>query len=296
MKAVYRLKRAVLVRFVAEVIVALACGILPLIACFNGFYSHHPWFVRPALLSLCLIAWVVLPFYGFITLFITADDPGITLRSLCKRKFCPWDEMKSIVLRSTWRWRRYVVTTAGGAELNIPTWLNAYESLIERIREKIPGGLEPAIPKTRFRNNTYSVVTQIGKSVLGLVFCVFVWVFAICTFLPKSPNLFDRTFVIVFALLVSAIFCIRTFFLVLMPVQLETSDTEISLQSVFYKLKLPWSEIRKVISAPPWLPEGHVIKTKRGDFFIAESIDSCDELIKQIEKNVQIRLAELREH
>jgi len=296
MKTVYRLKGAVLVRFVAEVIVALACCILPLIGCCNGFYFHYPWVVQPALLGLCLIAWIVLPFYGFITLFITADDPGITLRSLCKRKFCAWDEMKSIVLRTTWNWRSYVLTTAGGAELNIPTWFNGYESLIERIRGNIPGGNELESSKTSFRNSPYSVVMQIGKSLLGLVFCGFVWVFAIGTFLPKSTNMFDRTFVIVFALLVSAIFCVRTFFLVLMPVQLETSETDISLQSVFYKLKLPWSQVRKLMSAPPWLPEGHIIKTRYGDFFIAESIESCDELIKQIEKNLQIPLAELREH
>ncbi len=70
--------------------------------------------------------------------------------------------------------------------------------------------------------------------------------------------------------------------IVLMPGELETSDLELLLRSPFYSLKLPWNEISNVIVAPPLLPEGYILKTKRGDFFISSTIEASDELAAQI--------------
>jgi hypothetical protein len=76
----------------------------------------------------------------------------------------------------------------------------------------------------------------------------------------------------------------RTLRIVLMPIEVEVSNSEIALNSPFYKLRLPWNENLKLFLAPPLLPEGYILRTKHGDFFLSGTIEASDELAKQIEQ------------
>jgi hypothetical protein len=285
MKTVYRLKPMISVRIAAEIVALLICGIVPLVGTFSGFLSRFPDSFRLSALGACVVAWILLPFYGFITWSVESDELGITARSLFEREFCKWEDIKSLRLLANWNSSRYVVTTQQGKELTFPIWIKACEALVQQIREKLPpsGGAEAA-PR-HFRHSSFSLAAQILQTVLGLIFAGVFWFFVLETFIPKSPSWFDCVFVVGFAILLSAAMLWRSFRIALMPTEVETSNLELGLKSPFYNLRLQWKEILKLILAPPLLPEGYILRTKRGDFFLSAAIEASDELVKQIEQN-----------
>jgi len=282
MKTVYRLKPLIFVRMIAEMVALLLCGVLPLIAIVCGFFSKVPGVLQAGILGASVFAWILLPIYGFITWSVISDQAGITVRSFFEKRFCKWEDIKSLKLLARWNGREYVVSTTQGVNLNFPVWLNDCSSLVAQIRDKLPSGGEAEPLPSHFRHGVFPLAVRLFRSLFELIFVGVLWYFVFETFLPKSPNVFDCVFVFAFAALLSGAVLMRTVRIALMPGELETSDLELLLRSPFYSLKLPWNEISNVKVAPPLLPEGYILKTKRGDFFISSTIEAADELAAQI--------------
>jgi hypothetical protein len=282
MKTVYRLKPLIFVRMIAEMVALLLCGTVPLIATIFGYLSKFPSFVQFGAVGVSVFAWIIFPIYGFITWAVISDQTGITVRSFFQKRFCKWEDIKSLKLLSRWNGREYVVATKQGDNLNFPVWLNNCSTLVEQIRELLPSSGEAIPPPTHFRHGAYPLGVLLLRTFFELVFAGVFWYFVFETFFPKSENVFDRVFVIAFAGLLSVGVLFRVVRIALMPFEIEISEGALVFKSPFYKLQLPWGEISKIIVAPPLLPEGYILKTKRGEFFISATIEASDELAAQI--------------
>jgi len=75
-----------------------------------------------------------------------------------------------------------------------------------------------------------------------------------------------------------------------MPTEIETSKAEIALASPYYSMRMQWNEIQKLSLAPPLLPEGYLLQTKRGQFFLSGKLEAADELAQQIEQQSGVKL------
>jgi hypothetical protein len=284
MNRVYSLKPLVFARVLAEVLTLFICGLLPISWALSGSYSGFPGYAQPIAFAVSLCALALLPCYGFITWSVISDENGITVRTFYSKEFCKWQEIKSMTLSAGGTHGGYVITTVEGKKLMFPTFLKGCHELVQEIRGNLPArGGEQGGCKS-FRCGRFFLTIQSLKMLLSLTFAGIFWIFVLHDFLPKSHVQSDSILMVGFAVILSAALLLKLFQLVLMPTEIETSDSEIALKSPLYALKLPWTQVFKVSEAPPLLPEGYILKTKRGSFYIAGAIEASDELAGQIGK------------
>ncbi len=285
MRTVYKLKPVVAIRITAEAIAVLFCAIFPLIGYSCGYFNALPWFAKLVPLVVCVIGCILTPFYGFITWSVITTDEGITAISLFKRPFCKWQDLESLKRRTLLNQVRYSISTNTGQELNFPIWLAHCDQLIQEIRSHIPGGLEAvSTSATRsFRNSVTGMIFQLIQSCLGLSFAIFVWYFLFTSLFLKPGSIPDRILVCVFAAVLTGIFLWRAFVVILMPTYVETSPQTLLLKTLFGTTEMSWDDVTGLSLSPPYLPEGFVVKTKRGQFLMPGTLESCDELKTQID-------------
>ncbi len=286
-KTIYNAKLFVFVRFIVEILTFLACGILPIVFWFSGFFAHQPWFVGPGALCLSVIAWVILPFYGLLVLSVSEDVDGIRVFSIFKRRFCAWEEMKSLTLTTNWNWKRYVLVMRDGEDVTVPIWLKGSETLADQIRARLPKGSALSDDKTQFSISFISAFMLLLTSWAAVAFCALVWVFVCTNFLAKRGGLIDKAFVVIFVAALSGMFLVRIYFVALLPIKIQLTEDGIVLRTLFFKRKLPWITVRKLALAPAWLPSGYLVTTTQGRFLIADSVEACDELAKKIQERAR---------
>jgi len=284
-RTVYRLKPVVATRITAEALAVLFCAVFPLVGYSCGYFNALPWFAKLVPIVVCMIGCVLAPFYGFITWSVITTDAGITTISLFKRPYCKWQDLESLKRRTLFHQVRYTISTSTGQELHFPVWLTDCDRLVNEIRSHIPGGLEAvSVSATRsFRNSITGMVFQFVQSCLGLSFSIFVWYFLFTSLMLKPSSVADRALIGVFAALLTGMFLWRVFVVILMPTYVETSPETLILKTLFATTQMNWDDVLSMSAPPPFLPEGFILKTKRGNFLLSGMLEAGDELKTQLE-------------
>jgi hypothetical protein len=284
----YQLKTMVLCRICAELTVFLILLCLPAVLFMLGKFDVIPIPGKIIVFSLSGIAAVFLPIYGFITWRVIVDEQGITTLSLLQRQQLSWRGIKRISRRSNWNWLRYIVEHEDG-ELTFPVWLKDCDKLVEQIRSHMPkgaGGGGIPDPFRKFSQDPISFVFQFLQAVFGVSLVAIFWFFFAELSHQKSTSSTDAAMVLVFCIILSGISAWRTFVVALMPKSVELTPGDLVINTLFFSRKIPWADVVKVAPSVPLLPEGFMIKTKKGSFLIGSGTDSLDELVSSVATKV----------
>ncbi len=282
----YRLKSMVLARIFAEITVLLILINLPAVLGMTGYLMKLPSYGTVVLFTLCVLSALLLPAYAYITWSVQVDSEGLTAIALARKQSCKWESVKRIARRSNWNWVRYVVEHNDG-ELTFPIWLKDCNELIETVRNRLPKGAGTSPPFRKFSQDPISILFQCGQAALGVSLVVVFWFFFADLIKDKSINNTDSICVLVFCVIISAIFMWRTFVVILMPRSIRLTGPEVIVETLFFKRTVPWSDVLKIKPALPLLPDGFMLSTRKGSFLIGNGMDSADELVSAVKGRLE---------
>ncbi len=293
---VYRLKAMVLARLLAELTVLVALIAIPIVLLFMGKFQNLHLAVRCLFGLMGAGSLVLLPVYGFMNWQVKADLDGLTVYSLFKRQTCQWSAMKSLARRSSWNWQRFVIDYEGGS-LNFPVLLAKVDELVQTIRNHLPQqepvGLWIGGDSRRvFKYDYASLVMGIGQSVLALLFTIIFCIFATTTMHQHAQYVGDRALVLFFCVILILVVLWRLFVTLTMPKAIEVLKNQIVWNSLFTKKNVEWQDVISVTAPMPLLPEGFIIKTKRGTIFVGSGMDAADELQQLVKDEISRRQIE----
>ncbi len=284
---IYRLRMMVLVRILAEVTALVIVALLPILLLCLGKFQILPTAWKVALSIMAGGALTIVPFYGFVTWKVKTDDDGLTAVTAFKRKTIVWIDVRALVKRSTWNFPRYVVE-GSSEEVSFPVWLDNLNELLERIKASLPAGSASFNPYRMFRQDAVLFGMQLAQSAAGLLFLGVLWFFYAETL--KKGNQSDSIMVLVFCLVASGILLWRTVMILLMPRSVEVKLEFVVIKTLFFTIALPWEKIVSVKPTIPLLPEGFMIKTKKGSYLIGNGMDRSDELEQVLQGKIGERL------
>ncbi len=283
----YRLKMMVLVRILAEVAALCIIGSLPFIFLGLGKFQIMPLPWKVAFSIMSAVALAVVPFYGFVTWKVRTDDDGLTTVTAFKRKTVAWNELRSLVKRSTWNFPRYVIEATSG-EVSFPIWLDSLADLLELIKTHLPAGSASFNPYRKFNQDAVLLAMHMAQSAAGILFLSVLWFFYAESL--KKGNHGDSVVVLIFCVVASAILLWRTYMILFMPLSVEVKIEFVVIRTCFNTVALPWADIVSVKPTIPLLPEGFLIKTKKGSYLIGNGMDRSDELEQALSEKLSERL------
>lgn len=281
----FQLKTMVLCRICAELTVFAILLCLPAALFVLGKFDSTPLTGKIIVFALCGISAVFLPIYGYITWRVVVDDEGITAISLLQKQHLSWRGIKRITRRSNWNWLRYIIEHEEG-ELTFPIWLKNCDQLVELIRNRLPkgaGGGGIPNPFRKFSQDPISLAFQFLQAVLGVGLVAVFWFFYAEITQQKSTSSTDSLMVLVFCVILSALSAWRTFVVALMPRSVELTPGALVINTLFFSKSIAWPDVRKIAPSVPLLPEGFMIKTKKGSYLIGSGTDSLDELVGSVQ-------------
>lgn len=283
----YRLKAMVIARLLAEMTVLLILVILPIVLFFLHRLTMMPGGVQFLLIAIAVVSLAILPCFGFITILVVAGAEGLTSIALFKRQSCAWSDIKNLTRRSTYNWLRYVVQFEGG-ELSFPILLKSCDELVARVRAHLPA---PALiaynPYRKFKYDPFALGIQIAQSALAVIFLSVAWFF--CAGIFKSSTSTDSSIMLGFCVLCSLIFLWRTIVVLLMPRSVELTRATVVITTLFFQREYNWEDVRAVALPFPLLPEGFMLKTKRGSYLVGTGMEAGDELEQAIKLRLESR-------
>ncbi len=285
----YRLRMMVLVRIMAEVAALVIVAILPAVFLCLGKFQILPLPWKIAMSIMAAGAATIVPFYGFVTWKVRTDDEGLTAVTAFKRKSIAWREVRALVKRSTWNFPRYVVE-GSNEEASFPVWLDNLNELLERIKEHLPAGSASFNPYRMFKQDPVILGMHMAQSAAGLLFLGVLWFFYVETL--KKGNQSDSVMVLIFCLIATGILVWRTAMILLMPLSVEVKLEFAVIKTCFFTVALPWEKILSVKPTMPLLPEGFMIKTKKGWYLIGNGMDRSDELESALADKISDRIEE----
>ncbi|HMY55608.1 MAG TPA: hypothetical protein PK671_21765, partial [Candidatus Obscuribacter sp.] len=191
--------------------------------------------------------------------------------------------------RSTWNFPRYVVEGSSG-EASFPVWLDNLNELLERIKEHLPVGSASFNPYRMFKQDPVILGMHMAQSAAGLLFLGVLWFFYVETL--RKGNQADSLMVLVFCLVATGILVWRTSMILLMPLSVEVKLEFVVIRTCFFTVALPWDKIISVKPAMALLPEGFIIRTRKGWYLIGNGMDRSDELEAALSDKVGDRVDE----
>ena len=281
MKQIYTLKPMVLARLCAEASVLAILVLLPLGTLCVPQLQGLALMPRVAIYVLSALALVILPFYGFLTWRITADDRGLGTISLFKRQFVEWEKLEKLSFQRTFTWRRYLVDFEGG-QLTFPIWLNGVRELVQVIRGHLPAKAAAASGQREFKQGKLGLIFQFFRVLLGFGFLAVFWLFYASVSQTRSINAGDSALVLIVCLLATLLIGWRSLVVALVPRSIELTDGGVIIRTCFFERKLDWAEVRKLTPSHFMLPDGLMLKTRAGSFLITEDLEAVDELEEAI--------------
>lgn len=284
---IFRLKMMVLVRILAEVAALCIVALLPIILLCLGKFQILPMPWKVALSIMAVLSLAVIPFYAFVTWKVRIDDEGLTTFTAFKRKSIAWPDLRGLVKRSTWNFPRYVVEGTSG-ELAFPVWLESIAELLETIKVHLPAGSASFNPYRRFKQDALLLGMHMAQSAGGLVFIGVLWFFYAASL--KKGNQGDSIMVLTFCIIATGILLWRTFMVLLMPLSVEVKLEFVVIKTCFFTVALPWADIISVKPTMPLLPEGFLIKTRKGSYLVGNGMDRSDELEQALSEKVSERI------
>ncbi len=283
----YRLKMMALVRIMAEVAALVIVALLPILFLCLGKFQILPLPCKIAFSVMAVGALAIVPLYGFVTWKVRTDEDGLTTVTAFKRKTIAWTDLRALVKRSNWNFPRYVVEASTG-EASFPVLLDSLGELLERIKEHLPAGSASFNPYRKFKQDAVLLGVHMAQSAAGLFFMAVMWFFYVASL--KKGNQSDSVVLLVFCIVASAILLWRTFMILLMPLSVEVKLEFVVIRTCFFTVALPWEKIVSVKPAMPLLPEGFIIKSKKGSYLIGNGMDRSDELQQALADKVSERL------
>lgn len=283
----FNLKPLVVARLFAEMTACVIIIALPVVAAL----PIHKYTIAPttmaALILLAVGAGVLLPSYGFITYKVKVDDQGLQLLSAFKKQVVEWQQIKSLGLKTSFGWRRYVIATDGDSA-SFPIWLGNVMELVNIIRSSLPDrGISAAARERVFKQHPIGLVMQIGKLLLTVGFIALFWYF-FATMLKRPPKeQMDVAIIFGACLILTALMLWRVWLIAFMPRRVEVSDEGLVLDTWFFKKPVSWSETKKVNAPPMILPEGELLSTKGGWFLLSADLEAFDELQYEVSRRLQ---------
>jgi hypothetical protein len=266
------------------VLVALI-GLPVLFHCWDKL-AGLPSVARTASYVLAGIAACILPWFGFITYLVTTDDAGVKTTALFQRQSCKWSDIKGLSRRSTMNWLRYVIELENNSQISFPTLLIRCDDLVSEIRSRLPAGTAAARSVYRtFHNDPVAFLLQALQAGAGIFFMAVCWLFFVN--MPKKGDPTDAILMASFCALATAVLAWRTFVVSLMPKAILLQPDQLSVRTLFFERNLPWSEVNSVTPPSPLLPEGFMLKTRRGSFLVGSGMDASDELQAAIKSKLQ---------
>lgn len=275
-------------RLFAEMTACLIVIALPVVAAL----PIHKYAIAPttmaALILLAVGAGVLLPSYGFITYKVKVDDDGLQLLSAFKKQVVAWQQMQSLGLKTSFGWRRYVITT-DGESASFPIWLANVTELVHLIRARLPNrGMSAAARDRVFKQHPLGLVMQIGKLTATIGFIGLFWYFFV-TMLKRPPKEATDIAIIFGACVVLTVLMLwRIWLIAFMPRRVEVSDEGLFLDTWFFKKPVAWSETKKVNAPPMILPEGELLSTKGGWFLLSADLEAFDELQYEVSRRLEV--------
>lgn len=284
----YRLKMMALVRIMAEVAALVIVALLPILfLCLGKFQILPlPWKIAFSIMAAGAVA--IVPLYGFVTWKVRTDEDGLTTVTAFKRKTIAWRDLRALVKRSNWNFPRYVVESSTG-EASFPVLLDSLGELLERIKEHLPAGSASFNPYRKFKQDAVLLAVHMAQSAAGVIFLAVMWFFYAASL--KKGNQSDSVVLLVFCIVASAILLWRTFMILLMPLSVEVKLEFVVIRTCFFTIALPWENILSVKPAMPLLPEGFIIKSKKGSYLIGNGMDRSDELQQALADKLSERMA-----
>ncbi len=284
----YRLKMMALVRILAEVAALIIVALLPILFLCLGKFQILPLPWKIAFSVMAVGALAIVPLYGFVTWKVRTDEEGLTTVTAFKRKTIAWRDLRALVKRSNWNFPRYVVEASTG-EASFPVLLDSLGELLERIKEHLPAGSASFNPYRKFKQDAVLLAVHMAQSAAGVVFLAVMWFFYAASL--KKGNQSDSVLLLVFCAVASAILLWRTFMILLMPLSVEVKLEFVVIRTCFFTVALPWEKIISVKQAMPLLPEGFIIKSKKGSYLIGNGMDRSDELQQALADKLSERMA-----
>jgi hypothetical protein len=271
----YRLKAMVFVRMLSEVTLFLVFMASPVVLYLLGKFVLLSVPGRAVFITLAVLGACLLPFYGFITWQVTTDASGITCVSLFKKQFCEWSIIRGLSRRSSFNWLRYVIETRDG-EVSFPVLLKNCDQLVDQIRERLPaGGPASKGANKRFEHDSVAAIWQFAQALFGFIFIAIIWTFSSSLHLKSSG---DWWLLLGFCIAVTIVLLWRTFVVALMPRWVQITDDNLVMHNLFFERSFPWSELRGIKAASPFLPEGFMINTPKMSYLVGANMNAADEL------------------
>ncbi len=270
----------VVARLLAEVTVLVTLLLLPIGLWFAGKLPAQPY-IQILLVVLSVVALLALPFYGFLTAGVRVSDQGLTTIALFRKRFVEWWRMKALRFRSSGFWRRYVITCDEG-ELTFPAWLDNQKELLDLVRGKLPQEAGGESRLRIYRQDVIALAYQIGRVLLGVTFIVVFWFFSLQEGRAKTTTAADALLLLTVCIAVTGIVGWRCFVIASMPRWVQLTTAELIISSGFGVKRVPWSDVKDLLPAFFLLPDGFMLKTRRGSYLLSDSLDDADSLVEAI--------------
>ncbi len=290
--ASYHLKSMVGIRMLAETTVLIILISLPIILWFTGQFSKMLLLTQILVAACALVAVILLSAYGFVTYKVVIDLDGLRAISLFRKQFMGWDEMLSLRLRTAFGWRRYVIV-AEKDEVSFPVLLTNVDELVEQIRARLPrGGRMAAVSGAKvYAQDAFGATFRMVGLISGVAFIVLFWAFFAYlethkTVGAKPPDPADAMIILAACVLFTAAMSFRSFKIVMMPQVVSTDSSGVTLQSWFGRRQFAWLELKTIQPPLFFLPEGIVVKTTKGSYFIGNELDAFDELEEEMRSHL----------
>ena len=297
MENVYRLRPMVAARLFAEILALAILVLLPLFLLVNGVFLRLSMIARSLGIAVALVSLVILPAYGFITYKVVSSEDGLRTFSVFKKQVVLWKDVKSLKLKTSWGFRRYVVAASTG-DLSFPIWLMDLRQLCESIRQRLlPKGLGgllggegaggPAPPKT-FTLAPSAVVVQVVQMLGALFFVGLMWMFFVGmqahSGKPVDPS--DRLTMLGACVIFSLFIVARVLFYLVSPWKVVVDATGLQIATCYNSKQYPWSSLKGLGASPFLLPEGLLLKTGGVPVIICDQLDAFDELQDELLKRM----------
>lgn len=277
----------VIARLLSEMTVLAALLLLPVAIGLHPALQKLPLAHKILAGCVALCAACLLPLYGLINWVVHLDDKGITARSLLAKRFVPWEHMRKLSLKSSWSWRRYVLNYDGG-EISFPIWLGDVKRLVEEIKQRLP---EREARGQKSSASTYSqdlfgLAAQIARCAMECLFIAVFWGFALSLSHSKGVSHGDFVLVLVGCIAATVVVGWRIFLMATTPRKVQLDDAGVRLYSFFYERKVGWSQLRGLTPSSFLLPEGLVLKTAKGWYFLSAGLGAIDEMESELKRRL----------
>jgi ABC-type multidrug transport system fused ATPase/permease subunit len=283
----FRLKTIVLVRAFAEMTVLIVLIAAPLALLIAGKLLLLPRTAQIVLWVAEAVSLGILPWFGFITYQVTTSDTGLNAIALFLKQSCSWNQIKALSRRSTHNWSRYVVELESNSELTFPLVLESCDELVAQIRAHLPAqaqGASRANLFRSFRTDPIAILFQFLQAFAGMGFISICWLF--CASVVRTTNMADTTTIVAFCVATSAVLGWRTWMVSLMPKAVQLDPAQLTVRTLFFERRYGWDEIISVKPPFPLLPEGFILKTKKGSYLVGTGMNAADELQETVNAKI----------